>query len=685
VIRTLLPAVLVFAASPAFAQADALRQDIAKARDAVYPALVNISVVARQFSGGRAQRAPGAGSGVIVSAQGHVLTNFHVAGHTVRLTCTLPDGERIPADVVTHDPLTDLSVLALRLDERTRSTPLPVAAIGDSDALKVGEYVLAMGNPLSLSSSLTLGVVSNTGRVFTNFQGTDLEEMDLGQGEVTGLFTRWVQHDALILPGNSGGPLVNLRGEVVGINELGGNGVGFAIPSNLAKKVLAQSLELGEVRRGWLGLTVLPVDKLGRTRGALVSSVVAGSPAAKADLRPGDLILRLGDADVQVGYVEQVPEFYQQVAELPPGQPVEVTLERSGEPVSVQATPERMEAFLGEEREFRAFGITVRAITGPMALVRRFPDTDGVLVTGIRAGFPFELARPRLRSGDVIRSFGGATIRTLDDFATALSQAAAQPPETELLVAYRRGVQDWLTLVSPPKDDPKKRGGELRKAWLGVQAQVLTTKLAKALGLPPKTRGFRVTQVYPGTEAAQAGLRAGDIITSVDGEALEAHRPRDAQELRLTVEQLVIGEAAPVGILRGGAAQTLSVVMQPSPASIKDVEVARDKAFEVAVRELTFMDRVQQRWPADQAGLLVIDVTSGGWAHMAGLRVGDLLLSIDDAPVPSAKAFEQRMAAIAKARPAQLKLFVRRQHRTHFVFIQPDWAAAPAAAEGKQQ
>ncbi|RMG07512.1 MAG: PDZ domain-containing protein [Planctomycetota bacterium] len=670
---------VVLCVAPAFAQSqkagDALRRDIEYARDKVYPALVNIGIVVRSYSGGRARRGAGAGSGVIVSPAGHVLTNFHVAGHTVRITCTLPTGERIDADVVAHDPLTDLSVLKLRLGERKSDDPLPFATLGDSSKLRVGEYVLAMGNPLSLSSSLTLGVVSNTGRVFTNFQGTDLEEMDLGEGEVTGLFTRWIQHDALILPGNSGGPLVNLHGEVIGINELGGNGVGFAIPSNLANRVLTQVLARGEVIRGWLGITVLPVGKLGRDVGALVSSVVGGSPADRAGVRPGDLLLAIDDRPVEVRFVEQVPELYERIAELRPGVPCRLSIERGDGTQELRVEVARMEPFLGEEREFKAFGVTARAITGPMALARRFPDTRGVLLTGLRPGFAFELARPRMRPGDVVTSFAGQSIGGLDDFARALAAAKKRPKDAQLVVAYRRGEQEWLTLVKPPQDEPQKSGGRLRKPWLGVQAQVLTRKLAKALGLKG-TKGFRVTQVYRGTEAAKAGLRPGDIITSVDGEELEASRERDAQELRLAIEDLVIGETCELGVLRAGKKQTLKVVLQESPASIRDVKSAKDSTFEFAVRELTFMDGVKNRWPVDQKGVLVVDCTSGGWANMAGLRVGDLIVEIQDQPVSDVAAFEARMKAVGAARPKVVKVFVRRGHRTHFVFIEPDWSSA---------
>ena len=676
---------LLLAAQPALAQGrsgDELRRDIEFVRRKVYPALVNISVVVKSWSGGRTQRSPGAGSGVIVSPAGHVLTNFHVAGNTTRIVCTLPDGEAIETDVVAHDPLTDLSVLKLRLGARQDPTrPLPFATLGDSSALGVGDYVLAMGNPMGLSSSLTLGVVSNTGRVFTNFTGTELEEMDLGEGELTGLFTRWIQHDALILPGNSGGPLVNLRGEVVGINELGGGGMGFAIPSNLANRVLSQVLTYGEVRRGWLGFSALPVGKLGRGSGALVASVLPGSPSHAAGLQPGDVLLSLDDRPVDVRFLEQVPELYQTIAELTPGREVALMVERAGQPRRLVAQLAQMEPSLGEQEELARVGLTVREITGPMALVRRFPDTRGVLVTGVRPGRAMEEAKPEVRPGDVILELGGEKVEGLKGFQALVTEL----PVGKTLVAYRRGQESLLTMLELRPDDDKRRGGELPKAWLGVKTQVLTTPLAEALGLKG-TRGFRVTMVLPWTKAAEAGLQAGDVLVKVAGEELEAYRPRDAQELVQLIEQQPIGKAVPMEVVRGKQRLTLQVTMQGSPASTTDVETAEEEAFEFKVREITFMDRVERRWTEDQQGVLVTEATMGGWANMAGLRADDLIVSIEDQPTPTAKAFEQVMAKVLAARPKVVRVFVRRGYGTQFVFIEPDWSSVPqtAAPERKQ-
>lgn len=671
--RLVAASLLVLSLSGA-ARAQDLRQDIDHCRRKVYPALVNISVVVRTFSDGRSQRSPAAGSGVIVSPAGHVLTNFHVAGHTTRITCTLPDGEAIDADVVWHDPLTDLSVLKLKLHARKQpARPLPFATLGDSAALQVGEHVLAMGNPLSLSSSLTLGVVSNTGRVFTNFTGTDIEELDLGEGEVTGLFTRWIQHDALILPGNSGGPLVNLRGEVVGINELGGGGVGFAIPSNLAAHVLNEALTHGEVRRGWLGASFAPVQRLGLEQGALVSNVVAGSPAARAGVRPGDLLLALDDQPVVARFFEQVPELYQRLAALAPGRVVRLTLQRKGDTLPLDVTLGRMEPALGEQAEVPQVGMTLRDVTGPMAMVRRWPDADGVLITGLRPGFPFEDAKPDVRAGDVIVSLDGRPVVDLAGFHALWAELSGKE---QLLLGYRRGQESLLTLVKPDRKRPTAQGGALRRAWLGVKAQVLTSDLAQALGLAG-TRGFRVTEVFPWTEAARAGLLVGDVITAVGGQALEAHRPRDAQELKLTVERQPLGKPVEVAVVRGAERLALQVVMQETPGTATEARGVEVAAVELKARELTFIDRVEQRWPEEVAGVLVTEATPGGWAAMAGLRAGDLVVSVEDHPTPDPATFEQVMARALEARPRVVRFFVRRGPRTTFVFMEPDWGAAP--------
>lgn len=650
--------------------ADALRADLDFARRKVYPALVNIGVVARIYTGGRIQRAPAAGSGVVVGPDGLVLTNFHVAGDAERITCTLPTGEVLDADVVAHDPAIDISVLRIRLAERRSTAPLPFATIGDSDVLEVGDHVLAMGNPLTLSSSMTLGIVSNLKRVFTDFTGTETQELDI-EGEATGMFTRWLQHDALILPGNSGGPLVNLKGEVVGINTRGGSGVAFATPSNLVAKTLHQALAYGEVRRGWLGLAVLPVSKLGRAKGALVSFVSPGSAAAAAGVQPGDILTAIDGEPVDVRFFEQAPLLYQRIAELPIGTPIALTLERSGATRTVQATATKMERAAGAHAEARGWGITVQDITGPMALARRYPDDAGVVVTGVRPGFPVEEADPRLQSGDVIRSLAGKPVADLASFRAALDAAREAD---EVAVAYRRDREQLVTTVKKPAERAKQRGGQLPKAWLGVRTQVCTPAVSRAMGAAG-TKGYRISRVHAGTEAAKAGLQAGDVLVGFDGQALDASRPQDAQDLRRLVEDRAIGDKVKVAVLREGKRQELTVTLEASPKPAGEAATAQDKDLEFGVRELVWADRDEHDWDASRTGVVVTEATSGGFAHMAGLHGGDVIAAINDVPVTDVKGFEKVRDDLHKSRPRVVTIFVHREHRTHFVVVEPDWSA----------
>jgi serine protease Do len=646
---------------------DTLRRDIEFARQQVFPALVNIAVVSKDYTGGRLERFPSAGSGVIVSPAGHVLTNYHVAADAVEITCRLPTNEAIPATVIAHDPLTDLSVLKLTLEKRRNAdSPLPFARLGDSDALKTGDYVLAMGNPLTLSSSMTLGIVGNPSRVFTSFTGSDLDEMDLGGGQVTGLFTRWIQHDALILPGNSGGPLVNLRGEVVGINELGGNGVGFAIPSVLASHVLNQALTHGSIPRGWLGLTIQPVDKMRLREGALVGSLQPSGPAEKAGIMTGDMLLAINGQPVNILFFEQVPPFYKRIADLVPGSKARIRVRRGGEEKEIEVEIAKMESYLGDEEEARTMGVTVRGITGLMALVRRFPDASGVLVTGVRPGLPADAAKPGIQPGDILLEIGGKKVADLPAFKAI----AAALGKGKVPVRLRRRDADLLTVIDMSKKPKDTGGDELPKAWLGVDTQVMTEEVANALGMKG-TKGFRVTQVLPATEAEKAGLAVGDVLTALDGSPLNAYRLQDAEMLKRIVERMTVGADASFVVKRGGEEKTLAVKLEATPQPASEAATGESDDVECKVRDLVYMDRIDNRWPIEQKGALVTDAARGGPAYLAGLRAGDLLLRIGMDEIPDVAAFDATSKRLRETKPPLISLFVRRDYRTLYVFVEP--------------
>lgn len=646
------------------------RHAVELARDRVYPALVNILVIGKQFRQGRETRGLGAGSGVIVSPAGHVLTNFHVAGEAARITCRLPSGERVDADIITPDSLTDLCVLKLRMDQRRDPTmPLPFASIGDSDALHVGDHVLAMGNPRSLSSSITLGIVSNTTRVFTSFAGDRIENLELGSGQMTGIFNRWIQHDALIQPGNSGGPLVNMSGEVVGINTRGGSGVGFAIPSSTCKKILNSALTFGEVRRGWVGLTPMPVEMLDRDDGALVSSVLPTGPAAKGGVKAGDIIVAINGEPVTVRGLEDVPLFLARMADLPAGKPAAFQIVRGQESHTLEIPVEKMERTVGDEKAFRIWGVSARDITGLMALSRDYPNTDGVLISSMRPGGPPDAAKPSLQNGDVVLEIDGVPVNDLETFAEEMRK---HKKNKALPVRFRREKGDYITVLDMSKK-PKRRGSaELAKAWLGVRTQVLTPKVAEALGIKDG-KGFRVTRVLPGTEAEKGGLVPGDIITALDGEALDASDVQDAQILRRRVEDMDIGAETVATVLRDGKTLDLKIALEETPTTSGDVKTAGDDVLEYKVREMTYMDKVDRNLSLDFKGLIVSNVESGGWANVAGLRGGDVLLKVQGTDTHTIKGFKKLVKQLHKDQPKRVRMFVRRGRSTTYIFMQPEW------------
>jgi serine protease Do len=674
--------VLPFAPRAAAAEEadDVLRKAIEAAKRSVYPALVNISTLTRAFSQGRAQRFPAAGSGVIVSKDGHVVTNFHVIDEATRVTCRLPTGEKIDADVLCGDPPADLAILKLRLAEREDpSKPIPFAPFGDSDKVQVGDYVLAMGNPRSLSSSVTLGIVSNTQRVFTNFTGDSMDVLDLGEGQLTGLFSPWIQHDALIQPGNSGGPLVNLKGEVIGINTRGGEGTGFAIPSNLVKRSVEHALSCGEVRRGWIGVNFMPVVHLGRKTGALISAVLPEGTAAKAGLQPGDIVLSIEGVPTNVDGFEDVPPLYGRIADLPLDKPAMFRILRGTEEKTVEVLIVKMDKFLGVERVYDEWGITAMSITPPMAWARHYPDTKGVVIRSLRPGHPAEIAKPKLERGDVVIAVAGELVVDEPSFAALVRKHAGKKA---VGVRFRRDRLDMVTVLDLETKPPKGGGTELPRAWLGVQTQVLTPTVAEALGMKG-TQGFRVARVLPGTEAEKAGIKPGDVITHLNGDALKASQQQDAEILRRRIEDMDIGGDATLKVLRDGKPVEIKVTLQETPDTAADVDKAKDEVLEFAVREMTYMDWVDlaDRAPpgssddSEWRGLFVAEVAPGGWANVNGLRGGDVLISYQDLPTRTLQEFKDAVKKVAESRPKVVKLYVRRDRSTAFVFVQPDWPA----------
>lgn len=659
-VLTALPSAAADQEAPALPHSDPV---VARAIARVYPSLVQIHVLSTHTEGGRERKSGATGSGVIISAEGHVITNHHVVGRATSIRVVLPTQEELEATLVGTDPLSDIAVIQLDLSKRPKGSPaLPVAAFGASEAVRVGDTVLAMGCPLALSQAVTRGIVANV----------DLRvprPIEI-EGENVGSVVKWIGHDAQIFPGNSGGPLVNLDGEIIGINELV-MGLGAAIPSDLAHAVAQQLITKRKVERAWTGMTFQPLfkDSPATMSGVLVAGVLPGTPAATAGVQPGDRIIEVEQKPVTVRFETQLPAFTNELLQRSPGKPLGIRLVRGTQTLALTLSPAQRDASRAREREFKEWGMTARRITRLEALELQRPDTKGILVGTLRPGGPADKAVPALRREDVIVSVAGKPVDSPD----ALSKATAEIVETAKIpvptvVAFERGAEKLLTVVEVGIRAPQEPPQEARRGWLPVSTQVLSPKLATALGYKGR-KGARVTQILPDGDAS--GLRVGDVVTKVDDALVEASEPQDADVFDALLRAYQPGSKAVLAVLRDGKPMELTVTVKEAPQLENELRVYEDVLLEFRARDISYLDRVKRRWEKETTGALVSQVDPGGWASVGGLRTDDLVLAVDGKTVRDVKELEKELKPVKEKKPGEVVLFVRRGLQTLFVEMQP--------------
>ena len=372
------------------------------------------------------------GSGVIISSDGYIITNYHVVKGAEKIKVTLSDRREFAGKVIGSDPKTDVAVVKIKAKD------LPVLSLGNSDLIRAGDIVIAVGNPYGLNQTVTMGIVSATGR--SNVGLADYED--------------YIQTDAAINPGNSGGALVNASGQLIGINTAifsttgGYQGIGFAIPSNMVKTIEESLIKYGKVTRGWLGVSIQSISPelakqfgLANENGALVSDVVDKSPADKAGLKRGDVIVKYDGKGI-----DGPNQLRNMVANNKPGEVHDVTVLRNGKEKTLKVTIGEMPAEMqqGPEAEYRNVlkGVGVQDITPGIAAKLNIPGrVKGVVVNSVAQGSP---ASGVLKEGDVIQEVNRHLIKNVKEYRSIVSRI--RPNSVVLLLIYRNGSSFFVTL-----------------------------------------------------------------------------------------------------------------------------------------------------------------------------------------------------------------------------------------------
>jgi serine protease Do len=377
------------------------------------------------------------GSGFIINKDGYILTNNHVVENADEILVRLNDEQELPATIVGRDPKTDIALIKIE-DKAGNLRPI---SLGDSDDLRVGDWVMAIGNPFGLDSSVTAGIVSAKGRF-------------IGQGS----YDNFIQTDAAINPGNSGGPLIDLRGHVVGINSAifsrtGGNiGIGFAIPINLAKELLPQLQEKGKVTRGWLGVLIQKITPeiaesmdLSESKGALVSELMDDGPAKQAGIQVSDVIVEFDGHQVKDS--TDLPIL---VARTPVGKSVQVKVMRDGKEQMLSVTIGELaddDVTVAESSAAQNFGLAVQGLTPEISeSLGMGGDTNGVVITAVQPGSPADEAG--LRRGDVVLEVNRKPVKDVASYTSATQSAGKGK---SVLFWIRRGENRIFVALKPPK------------------------------------------------------------------------------------------------------------------------------------------------------------------------------------------------------------------------------------------
>ena len=441
--RTLLPTLaVVFLAGCATGGVSAERSVI-RAKNRVAPALVHIRPVKEVFTRGKREEVLIIGSGFIISPDGYVVTNEHVAGKSRYVKCVLGNKDELDAAVVGTDPFTDIAVLKLQTDRKD----LPFVKLGHSAGLETGQTVMAMGSPHGLARSVSQGIVSVTERYLEN------------AGQSISPYNNWIQTDAAINPGNSGGPLVDIRGEVVGINtrkDGRADNIGFAIPIDIAREVIDEIIANGRVVRSTIGAEFQEMKSKTEDpsqQGVVIADIDPLSPAHEAGLRPGDILLAVNGTPTNARFEEDLPPIRKLIADAPVDSEIALTVQRGDQSTEVKVKTVERSQLEGDEVEFEKWGCSASNLTPEMVRRAQLASAKGIVVTGTQEGGA--AANAKLQAGDIVLKIDDVEIKDMQVFTERYDALAASHQHLVLFTVKRGALTQFVMLKQEAETAPE--------------------------------------------------------------------------------------------------------------------------------------------------------------------------------------------------------------------------------------
>jgi len=615
-------------------------------------AVVRLHVISSRLTLNGKEQSESYGSGAFISADGYIITNHHVAGKAVRIFCTLKDKTVVEAVLVGTDPLTDIAVVKL-VGEKT---DYPYLKFGDSNNVKVGDTVFALGSPLAFSQSITMGIVSNTSLVLPERYSSQLIE----DGEGIGDIVSWIAHDALILPGNSGGALVNVDGEIIGINELL-VGLSCSIPSNVAKKSAMDIIAHGEVLRTDFGFTLQSV-LLAMPNGVLVADVQKGSNAESAGLKSGDIITAIDGKSINIQFAEEMPMLNYELMHMEIGKVVTFDVIRDGteklviDIESIKKKSKKDSEYLNELLgvlfvEDEKKGLTIKSTKASSGLSK---------VLNIK-----EFA--------IVKKIDNQEVVNYEDLETYLDSLDWSKPRQLLftLASIDKSEIKRMHIITVNAAKEVVNVGALaseRKPWIPIKTDNVSKEVMAHLGMN-YSGGVEVIEVYTGNNIKETQLLVGDIIIKQNSKDIIERYTKGEIDFSDIYRRNAIGDTLKFTVLRDGSEVDIDVVLDRYPVNPAAVYTNDDFGF--TVRDLNIFDKAYNN--ENILGVYVNSVKSGSWASLAQLKSADIIVDFAGNAVSSTDDLLLRLENMKKEGTTSATLKVYRQEKYHYLSLIIKW------------